>query len=236
MRMAQSIENLGGPGSQRARYVRAVMANPYNVSPMLPFMGANMGAPPPGYGDVHTTPTELEMRAGQPDPEMTALEQGITTTASAKIASAMGRSLATKLATVMSDGTIPAQYLFDQYYQQPQDYQQQYQEEIPQQYVRAMQPQYGQQSESQEPPMTHAQATGHHAVGALKGVGTALGESAMSAGHALAALGGGIGQGIGAAARAARGIMSREGTTTKRWGTGAMPATMTNEYGQPIYG
>ena len=37
-RMSQTIENLGGPGSERARYVRAVMATPYHVSPVLPYL------------------------------------------------------------------------------------------------------------------------------------------------------------------------------------------------------
>jgi len=91
--MSQTVENLGGPGSNRSRYVRALMTTPYSVHPLLPYMaGSPLGSmTPPGAGSAYTLPGE-DWSPTQGAPEMTALETGITHTAS--VAEDIGRALA----------------------------------------------------------------------------------------------------------------------------------------------
>lgn len=99
-RMSQAIEHLGGPGTGYSRYVRAVQNTPYAVHPLMPFMsrgnssGMDTLRRPPSYGVVHRTSEDLDLNGRGPDPAMSALEQGITTTASVKMATEMGRTLA----------------------------------------------------------------------------------------------------------------------------------------------
>lgn len=115
-RMSQTTENLGGPGTSRMRYLRGVLTNPYGVSPLLPYMAGGPMGPlgpmglPMGAGVNSYTPPDIDLpRPGQPDPEMTALEQGITRTASAR-ADMMGRALA-KLAADVGYEAVPPQYV-----------------------------------------------------------------------------------------------------------------------------
>jgi hypothetical protein len=160
-------------------------------------------------------PTELDLRAGEPDPEMTALDQGITSTASVKVAAAIGRSLAMKIAN-----PYPPQY------EQQQQYEPQYEQEPQQQYVNAV----------QAPEAGTLGAVGQHLRGAAGGLGTVLGETALAGGHALLAAGKGIGSVANRVAGHARNYMETDTPGGRRWGTGATPAAFTNEYGQPVYG
>ncbi len=205
--MSQTVENLGGPGSGRARYLRAIMTTPYAVHPLLPFAGPPM-MHPMGYGAgaAYSAPNDQDLRAGEPDPEMTALETGITHTASVRFAEAMGRVLAEKRAQ-----EEPA-YMYG-----PEAYAP-YEEAPSPQYVRAL---------ASPPVAPHAQAARQNAVRALTHVGQGLGESAMAAGHGLQAAAGAVGRGL-------QGFMGQEATSDQRWGTGFSPAPVTNEYGQPL--
>jgi hypothetical protein len=211
MRMSQAVENLGGPGSMRARYMRAVMTNPYAVSPLLPYMQHGMmGQLPPGAGAVHSMPTELDLRAGEPDPEMTALEQGITHTAAAKIAQAMGRVLA-KTAEDYAGFGPPAHVR-----------QESYQPYYPPQPPYIPQSDYGEPEYAQEPPQEDRYM---RAVQPPKGGGGI----AKHVGNALQSAGSAIGKGV-------LGFMNQDTQGSRRWGSGATPAASTNEYGQPLYG
>lgn len=201
-RMAQTTENFGGPGTQRSRYIRAVMTTPYSVNPMLPYMaGGGMGPMgiPPGAGVYNQPTADLDIRPGQPDPEMTALETGITRTASVRFGDRVGRELA-KVAN-------------------------EYEQEIPPQYVQAV-----------APPPTQAQSAGKSLAGAVSHLGKGLGEGAMAAGHGVRAVSGALGRGVSGVAQGVREFMSQESQGNHRWGLGMPPAAYTNEYGQPIYG
>lgn len=205
-RMSQTIENFGGPGTERSRYVRAIMMNPYSVNPMLPYMGGSGMGPmaiPPGAGVYGGSPSVGD-DPGQKPAEMTALEQGMTRTASVSMAAAqeMGRMLAKQANGVYED------------YGQPPP--------APQ-YVQAV----------QRP--SRAQAAGKSLASAVGHFGKGLGESAMAAGHGIQAASSAIGRGVHGAASGVRDFMSQEQQGGQRWGLGMPPAAMTNEYGQPIY-
>lgn len=209
-RMAQTIENLGGPGTSRARYMRAVMSNPYQLSPLLPYMA---GGPMGSMG-----PIGIPMGAGvdqyvPPDPELTALEQGITRTASVH-ADAMLHALR-KMAANEFNGyeEVPPQYMPPQY----------------------MPPQYAEVAAPQLPP-SQAQQAGQYTASAASHLGRGLGDAAMAAGHGIRAVGGSVGRGLSSFARGMREFMSTDQQGGQRWGAGMPPAAMTNEYGQPIYG
>jgi hypothetical protein len=169
LRMSQMIENLGGPGSERSRYLRAVMTNPYRLSPLLPFMGAPSMHPGTAFGSVYSSPNAMDLQAGQPDPEQTALEVGITHTASARIAQEMGRTMAKVAHEYEQQG-------YEQYPQEEQQY------ASPPQYVRAL----------SSP--SHLQLAKHHAAEAASALGHGLGESAVATGHGVRALLGGLGR------------------------------------------
>lgn len=213
-RMSQTIENLGGPGSGRARYVRGVMQTPYAVSPLLPFMGGQGRGPmliPPGAGVDHDIP--LDISAEGPDPEMTALETGITHTASVRGLRHMRSMLEASKTAAGTD--IPT-------------------EPVP---AEEFNPYYGQLLPPPQPvvPQSNAERAGASTAKAIKSLGTGLGESAMATGYGLRAATGAVGKGVSGFARGMREFMSKEQPSGQRWGTGMPPAALTNEYGQPIY-
>jgi len=224
-RMAQTVENLGGPGTGRSRYIRAVMSNPYQMSPLLPYMAGGPMGPlgpmglPMGAGVDQYAPPDINLpEPGQSDPELTALEQGITRTASVR-ADVMSQALA-KMAANEFNGyeEVPPQYMPPQY--------------MPPQY---MPPQYAEVAAPQLPP-SQAQQAGQYTASAASHLGRGLGDAAMAAGHGIRAVGGSVGRGLSSFARGMREFMSTDQQGGQRWGAGMPPAAMTNEYGQPIYG
>jgi len=172
-------------------------------------------------GEVHSVPTEAELRAGETDPTTAALEQGITHTASLKYVRAMGRMLAEKLAHGEQDPMLGQEYpqpdpsygVQQPYYPQydpynnyggsyPQPYPQQQYEPEQQQYSQALQ-----QSKAAPP----------------SSLMNAIGAGVHSVTH-----------GVGAAATHLKNFVEAGAPHNVRWGSGARPAAFTNEYGVPI--
>lgn len=211
-RMRNVVENLGGPGSMRDQYTRAMQTQPYRVHPLMmagalrgPDINAHQGllspgqvhqSTPVGTGVVREAPVkapERVMAEGEPDAVMEDLEQEIETTASVKWAKDMGRIL--------------AHAEFDKTAQNDTAYQ-----------------------------------VGGHLGKAVGALGTAGGEAALGTGKALMSAGkgvGGAGRAMSSAMRSfARGASDwskQDVQPTPRWGAGFQPAADVNQYGQLMY-
>jgi hypothetical protein len=241
-RMANTIENLGGPGSARQSMTRTMQMRPHMLHPMMLArggyggmgMGGGMASPemlggmgmPAGtgaYSEPVTRHPEQVMPAGQDDPEMQALDaEMMEVNASVdfdhfmslggEFADGMGRSMA-HLAWAMEKSAQP----------------------VP----PTMPAQPGGAAYQSGAHLGQAAGHGQRALKAIKGM---AGEAAMGTGSALQGVGSAV-EDVGTKTKGVvssalsgfRDYMSQDVQSTPRWGSGIAPATNVNQYGQPIY-
>lgn len=90
--MSNSVENLGGPGTQRSAFTRALMTQPYSVHPLLYAQATG------GPGGVMPPPAELA--------QMPSADDGMERTAAVAVA----RRIGVKLAQGMGSYPVPQAY------------------------------------------------------------------------------------------------------------------------------
>jgi len=87
MQMAETQELFGGPGTQRSRYVRAMMTRPYALHPLMMLQGGAMPLPP-GAGDYGSMPAD-SMPGEMP-------EMAVTASVAAEVGKNMAKHAAAK--------------------------------------------------------------------------------------------------------------------------------------------
>lgn len=223
-RMSNTIENFGGAGTRRSRYIRAMQTQPYNVHPLMmagglggmggmgggglmsgPGAMGGMGVPA-GYGAHVEAPAanpEAVMAEGG-DGAMEDLEAAadMEVTSSVNFAEQMGRAIAREALEKIAANAY----------------------EVGTHYGRSL--------DSAEDALGNlGDAAGQAAVG----TGKAIGGASVGLGRKMQGAATGFGRAVGALSRGARDYMSRDVQPTPNWGTGFTPATDTNQYGTPIY-
>ena len=97
--MSNAVENLGGPGTRRSAFTRAVMTQPYNVHPLMMSMGGGFG-----HGMVPQGPPSAEA-------DLSDADLGAEMVNTAAVSTAMAARLGMKLAhmsKVAQMGQYPA--------------------------------------------------------------------------------------------------------------------------------
>ena len=215
--MGNTIENLGGPGTRRSAFTRAMMTQPYGVHPLLYAGGPNpvggFVAPPAA---IRPPPPAEDVPEGDMGELDAALDQEMEVQAS--VSTAMAARIGMKLAQM---GMYPAPDAARYMAPPPM--------ETTAPYVSGM------RGRGTLTPMDDDTTITED----LKGAGQDLTTGTMRLGRGVTrAFGKAVDKGGQLFSRMGRGInnfMLAERQPTPRWGTGTAPARDVNQYGEPIY-